>query len=113
MKAPLLAIAALATATAALAEVGAGAGASPLLGGHMEDHEALEGEIASWLGAEAALLFGSGWHANVGVVSALVGWGCASTRPKSPATVVHEELASAPCWERESPHDEVRLWQGI
>lgn len=62
-------------AISALAEVGAGAGASPLLGGHMEDHEALEGEIASWLGAEAALLFGSGWHANVGVVSALVGPG--------------------------------------
>ncbi len=62
-------------AISALAEVGAGAGASPLLGGHMEDHDALEREIASWLGAEAALLFGSGWHANVGVVSALVGPG--------------------------------------
>ena len=31
-------------------------------------------------------------------VSAMVGSGCAGTRPKSPATVVHEELASAPCW---------------
>jgi len=62
-------------AISALAELGAGAGASPLLGGHMEDHAALEGEIAAWLGAESALLFGSGWHANVGVVSALVGEG--------------------------------------
>ena len=47
-------------AIAALAEVGAGAGASPLLGGHMEDHDSLERELAAWLGAEAALLFGSG-----------------------------------------------------
>ncbi|MFM7734807.1 MAG: 8-amino-7-oxononanoate synthase [Alphaproteobacteria bacterium] len=62
-------------AISALAEVGAGAGASPLLGGHMEDHEALESEIASWLDVDSALLFGSGWHANVGTIAALVGPG--------------------------------------
>ncbi len=62
-------------AIAALAEVGAGAGASPLLGGHMEDHDSLERELAAWLGAEAALLFGSGYHANIGVLAALVGEG--------------------------------------
>jgi hypothetical protein len=31
-------------------------------------------------------------------VAALVGSGCAGTRPKPPATVVHEELEGAPCW---------------
>jgi uncharacterized protein (DUF2252 family) len=31
-------------------------------------------------------------------VAALVGSGCAGTRPKPPATVVREELAGAPCW---------------
>jgi hypothetical protein len=31
-------------------------------------------------------------------VAAMVGSGCAGTRPKPPATVVREELAGAPCW---------------
>lgn len=62
-------------AIAALAEVGAGAGASPLISGHMEEHAMLEAEIAGWLGAEAAVLFGSGYHANIGAIAALVGTG--------------------------------------
>ena len=31
-------------------------------------------------------------------VSVMVCSGCAGTRPKPPASVVHQELASAPCW---------------
>lgn len=30
--------------------------------------------------------------------SVMVCLGCAATKPKSPATVMHEELAGAPCW---------------
>jgi len=55
----------------ALREGGAGAGASPLISGHMEAHDGLEREIADWLGCEAALVFGSGYHANIGVIAAL------------------------------------------
>ena len=62
---------------AALAECaareGVGAGAAHLLGGHGREHEALERELADWLGRPRALLFSSGYAANLGVLSALLG----------------------------------------
>jgi 8-amino-7-oxononanoate synthase len=64
-----------AAAVDALARRGTGAGASRLVVGTIDEHEALERDIAAWKGAEAALLFNSGWQANVGVIPALVGPG--------------------------------------
>jgi 8-amino-7-oxononanoate synthase len=58
---------------AALERAGAGAAASPLISGHMEPHDQLERELAEWMGSEAAILFGSGYHANIGTIAALVG----------------------------------------
>ena len=54
---------------------GAGAGASPLISGHMAIHRELEAELAAFKGREACVLFGSGFLANVGVISALAGPG--------------------------------------
>ncbi|MGB2781159.1 MAG: aminotransferase class I/II-fold pyridoxal phosphate-dependent enzyme, partial [Phycisphaerae bacterium] len=54
---------------------GWGAGASRLLAGHTEAHEALEADLASLLGAEAALVFPTGYQTNLGVVGSLVGRG--------------------------------------
>ncbi|MFQ5667511.1 MAG: 8-amino-7-oxononanoate synthase [Candidatus Binatia bacterium] len=54
-------------------ECGVGAGASRLVSGSMRLHQALEEQLAAWKGTEAALLFNSGYHANVGVIPALVG----------------------------------------
>nr|WP_302104849.1 8-amino-7-oxononanoate synthase [Polycladomyces sp. WAk] len=51
---------------------GAGATASRLIVGHDEETERLEQEIAAFKGTEAALVFGSGYMANVGVLSALL-----------------------------------------
>jgi 8-amino-7-oxononanoate synthase len=52
-----------------------GAGASRLVSGNVSAHESAEAALASWLGTEAALLFSSGYAANVGAVSALAGRG--------------------------------------
>ncbi|EYF03591.1 aminotransferase class I/II-fold pyridoxal phosphate-dependent enzyme [Chondromyces apiculatus] len=52
-----------------------GAGASRLVSGNHPAHLAAEEAIARWLGAEAALLFSSGYAANVGTLAALAGPG--------------------------------------
>ena len=51
---------------------GAGSGASHLVTGHCVAHHALEEELAAFVGAERALLFSTGYMANLGVVSALL-----------------------------------------
>ncbi len=54
---------------------GAGAGASRLVSGTMTIHRRLEERLAAFKGTGSALLFGSGYLANLGVVSALAGEG--------------------------------------
>ncbi len=54
---------------------GVGSGGSRLLGGHRPVFEDLEARAASWLGVERTLLFGSGYAASVGVLTALLGRG--------------------------------------
>jgi 8-amino-7-oxononanoate synthase len=53
------------------ARYGVGAGASHLVTGHSTAHHALEEELAEFVGAERALLFSTGFMANLGVVTAL------------------------------------------
>jgi 8-amino-7-oxononanoate synthase len=62
-------------AMAEAAQRGAGSTASRLVVGTDPDTLALEEELAAWKGSEAALLFGSGYLANVGVLTALAGRG--------------------------------------
>ncbi len=65
----------LAAAHEALERWGAGAGAARLLGGNRPVHSELEAQLAAWKSSESALLFPSGFQANVGVMSALAGPG--------------------------------------
>lgn len=46
---------------------------SRFLNGTLEMHEQLEGELAGWVGKEAALVFSTGMQTNLGTISALVG----------------------------------------
>ena len=52
---------------------GVGAGASPLVSGHMVAHHAAEQHFARFAGLPRALLFGSGYAANLGILAALGG----------------------------------------
>jgi 8-amino-7-oxononanoate synthase len=53
-------------------EQGVGARASHLITGHQPEHEALERELAAWAGRERAIVFSTGYMANLGLVGALV-----------------------------------------
>jgi len=59
----------------AIDNMSAGAGSAPLISGHTSYHKKLEDEIAAFKGAESALLFGSGYLANTGIIPALAGEG--------------------------------------
>lgn len=63
----------IAAAQQAVAEWGVGSGASHLVCGHQAPHEALEQAFARQQGRAAALLFGAGYLANLGVITALLG----------------------------------------
>jgi 8-amino-7-oxononanoate synthase len=62
-------------AAAAAEEEGWGSGASPLITGRGQTHQQLEERLAEFEGAEAALLFSTGFAANAGTIAALVGPG--------------------------------------
>lgn len=59
----------------ALRTWGAGAGGSRLVTGNTELHEGFEAALATFVGAESALVFSSGYTANLGAVVALSGPG--------------------------------------
>lgn len=50
---------------------GVGSGASHLVTGHGPEHEALEEALAAFTGREKALVFSTGYMANIGVIAAL------------------------------------------
>jgi 8-amino-7-oxononanoate synthase len=52
---------------------GVGSGSAHLICGHSSAHHALEEEMAAFTGRDKALLFSTGYMANMGVIAALVG----------------------------------------
>ncbi len=63
----------IAAAQAGAMQYGVGAGASHLVLGHTRAHEELEQQLAGFVGLPRALLFSTGYMANLGIVTALVG----------------------------------------
>jgi 8-amino-7-oxononanoate synthase len=61
--------------TEAAREWGVGSGASHLVSGHCREHHALEDELAAFTDRARALLFSTGYMANLAVVTALLGRG--------------------------------------
>jgi len=60
----------------AIEKYGVGSGGSRLTTGSYEIHQKLEEEIAAFKGAEAALLFNTGYMANVGAISGIADKSC-------------------------------------
>jgi 8-amino-7-oxononanoate synthase len=59
----------------AVADVGVGGGASHLITGHHRLHHEIEEALAQFVGLPRALFFSTGYMANLGIISALVGRG--------------------------------------
>jgi 8-amino-7-oxononanoate synthase len=62
-------------AASAIEKYGVGAGASRLVCGNLQPYEDLERKLAAFKAREAAIVFGSGYAANIGTITALVGEG--------------------------------------
>ena len=88
----------------AAARAGAGGVASHLVCGHHAHHEALERELAEWLQAPRALLFSSGYMANLAVLQTLLGEGdvCVQDRLNHASLIDAARLAG--CRLRRYPH---------
>ena len=63
-----------AAARAAIDSYGTGAGSARLIVGSRPVHSRLEERIAAWRGAEAAVLFTTGYAANLGVIATMGRW---------------------------------------
>jgi 8-amino-7-oxononanoate synthase len=80
---------------------GAGSAASHLITGHGIEHERLEEELAAFVGRERALLFSTGYMANLGVMSALADRGeCVLLDRLSHASIIDGALLSGARFKR-------------
>ena len=86
---------------------GAGATASHLVCGHTAAHETLERELADWLQAPRALLFSSGYMANLAVVQALLGAGDACVQDKLNHASLIDAARLSGCTLKRYPHADV------
>ncbi|MCK0537208.1 8-amino-7-oxononanoate synthase [Alcanivorax quisquiliarum] len=85
----------IAALQAAAAELGVGSGASHLVCGHSHYHHALEEQLAKATGQARALLFSTGFMANLGAIGALLGKGDAVFQDRlNHASLIDAGLAS-------------------
>jgi 8-amino-7-oxononanoate synthase len=91
---------------------GVGAGAAHLVSGHGSTHYQLENELAAFVGKPAALLFSTGYMANLGVVQALVSKGDTVFADKlNHASLNDAMLLSRAAVKRYRHHDLIQLVQ--
>lgn len=83
---------------------GAGGVASHLVCGHHAVHDALERELADWLETPRALLFGSGFSANLAVLQALLSTGDVCVQDKRNHASLIDAARLSGCTLRRYPH---------
>ena len=86
---------------------GAGSTAAHLLGGHRGPHAQLERTVADWLGYESALLFSTGYLANLGVIAGLLERGDTCVQDKLNHASLIDAARLAGCVLRRYPHGDV------
>ncbi len=86
---------------------GVGSGASHLVSGHMGAHQSLEHKLAAFTGFPRALLFSTGYMANLGIVPALAGRGDAVFADKLNHASLIDAVQLARADSRRYPHKDV------
>ncbi|MBI5681899.1 MAG: 8-amino-7-oxononanoate synthase [Deltaproteobacteria bacterium] len=97
----------------AIERYGVGSGASRLISGSMNLHMELEERLARFKGTESALLFNSGYHANLGIITALAGKGDFIFSDKlNHASIVDGCILSGAVFKR-YPHKNLNVLEGL
>ncbi|GGA81959.1 8-amino-7-oxononanoate synthase [Arenimonas soli] len=86
---------------------GVGSTGSPLVTGHHAEHARFEREMASWLGYERALYFGSGYQANLAVMQSLLEAGDSCVQDKLNHACLIDGARLAGCELKRYPHADV------
>jgi len=94
------------------AKYGVGAGASHLVLGHTKVHHAVEDALAAFVGLPRALLFSTGYMANIGIVSALVGRGDAVFADRLNHASLNDAALLARAEFRRYPHLDLAVLDG-
>lgn len=93
---------------------GVGSGAAHLVNGHSAAHQALEEELADFTGYPRALLFSTGYMANLGLAQALVGKGDTVLEDRlNHASLIDGGLLSGARFQRYAHNDAERLEQKL
>jgi len=92
---------------------GAGAAASRLISGNMNLHAELERMIADFKGTEAAIVFPTGYMANIGTISALVGEGDLVVCDKLNHASIIDGIRLSGAMLRTYPHKSMERLEGI
>ncbi len=97
----------------AVERYGVGSGASHLITGHLQPHHELENELADFVGRPRALLFSTGYMANLGTVAALITRSDAVFEDRlNHASLVDAGLACGADFKR-YPHADIDALQGL
>jgi 8-amino-7-oxononanoate synthase len=92
---------------------GTAAGGSRLINGNLACHEALEAELAAFLGTPAALAFSSGYMANVGVIPTLAGRGDAVVSDSLNHASIIDACRLSDATVRVFPHGDVAAFEQV
>lgn len=92
---------------------GVGAGASHLVSGHGALHHELEASLAAFVGRPAALLFSTGYHANLGAVQALASRGDTVFADKLNHASLNDAMHLARATVRRYRHNDVDQLEGF